>query len=103
VPKFSAGSIVSLELAQSPQKGAQGGSGTPNLSGQDVAALPRTDAINYVTSQISDLSGSIEQDSGLATLITPKTPETHGDIQIQALSDFLKGCGALISQKLVKL
>jgi hypothetical protein len=39
----------------------------------------------------------------LATLITAEIPETHGDIQIEELNDFVKGCGKSISQKLVRL
>jgi hypothetical protein len=102
VTKFSAGSIVSLELAQSPQKAAQA-AGRPNFSGHDVAALPRTDAITYVTAQLDGLSASIEQDDRIASLIVGENDKAPQDEPTEALGRFFEKCGKVISTKLVEV
>jgi hypothetical protein len=102
VTKFSAGPIVSLELAQSPQKGSQGGSQS-YIQGQDVATLPRTNGISYVTNQVEKLADNIEKDDEVAVLIAGKDGGVYTDNETQQFETFMKGCGQLISKNLSRL
>lgn len=75
VTKFSAGPVVSLELAQPAQNAKDTGNSGSRLSGSLVAAAqPRTQSINYVTSQLKDIGDFTDEDDRTAQVFSGVDP-----------------------------
>ena len=93
VTKFSAGPVVSLELAQPAQNAKDTGNSGSRLSGSLVAAAqPRTQSINYVTDQLKQISDFIDEDDRTAQVFSGVEAQAEIDPLVSKIKPLLHDC-----------
>ena len=92
ITKFSAGEVVSVEFSQSGQN-SKGSSGGAFLVGNgQVAALPRTQSVLYVTDQLSQLHQIMEREERLASVVSGSDAPKYIDYLNQGFKAFVGQC-----------
>ena len=101
ITKFSAGEVVSVEFSQSGQN-SKGSSGGAFLVGNgQVAALPRTQSVLYVTDQLSQLHQIMEREERLASVVSGSDAPKYIDYLNQGFKAFVRAMRITVGGKLV--
>ena len=102
VTKFSAGPVVSLELAQPVAKTNE--SSDIRLSTNLVAAAqPRTNSILFVTSKLKQLSEFPDEDDRVGQIFTGVSAPTYSDKLLDNIKTIITGCVSPLGNMLLAL
>jgi hypothetical protein len=100
ITKFSAGEVVSVEFSQSGQNSKGFSGGAFLVQNGQVAALPRTQSVLYVTDQLSQLDKIMEREERLASIISGTDSPKYIDYLNQGFKAFVRQCVSPLAVKL---
>ena len=104
VTKFSAGPVVSLELAQPVQDAKTSGNSGSRIVGSLVAAAqPRTNSITYVTKKLEQIADFPEEDNRTGRIFSGVESPKYTDQLASNMNEMLTKCIKPLGTMLIKL